>query len=99
MTDDSCLDHAQVLGALLVCPGRGALLGRLAWALGRGIGGYLLQQAQWVLQARPAPLDTPSMHETGLSTVTSTCIPGTDPAWPGMQQCCSGLSFHATLSL
>lgn len=40
----------QVLAALLVCPNKGGLLGRLAWALGRGIGEYLLQQAQWVLQ-------------------------------------------------
>ena len=40
----------QVLAALSVCPDKGGLLGRLAWALGRGIGEYLLQQAQWVLQ-------------------------------------------------
>ena len=41
---------SQVLAALLVCPDKGGVLGRLAWALGRGIGEYLLQQAQWVLQ-------------------------------------------------
>ena len=42
----------QVLATLLVCPEKGGVLGRLAWALGRGIGEYLLQQAQWVLQVR-----------------------------------------------
>ena len=45
----------QVLAALLARPGEAALLGRLAWALGRGVGEYLLQQAQWALQARGAP--------------------------------------------
>ena len=31
-------------------PHRGAALGRLAWALGRGVGEYLLQQLGWTLQ-------------------------------------------------
>lgn len=40
----------QVLATLLEKPEKGALLARLVWALGRGIGEYLLQQADWLLQ-------------------------------------------------
>ena len=51
--------QVQVLAALLARPGKAALYGRLAWALGRGVGEYLLQQAQWVLQVE-GPQDTTS---------------------------------------
>ncbi len=40
----------QVLAMLLTRPRAAAAHSRLAWALGRGIGEYLLQQADWALQ-------------------------------------------------
>ena len=40
----------QVLAQLLVQPGSAAALARLTWALGPGLGEYLLQQVGWVLQ-------------------------------------------------
>jgi hypothetical protein len=42
--------NVQVLAQLLVKPGAAALYSRITWALGRGVGEYLLQQADWMLQ-------------------------------------------------
>jgi len=50
----------QVLAELLVNPEGAAGLARLTWALGRGLGEYLLQQTDWVLQ----DMDTLMGHHT-----------------------------------
>ena len=47
---------AQVLAMLLTHPEAAAAHSRLAKALGRGVGEYLLQQVDWALQVRPPPL-------------------------------------------
>ena len=43
------LEGAQVLLEVAERPGSAAALARLAWALGRGVGEYLLQQLSWTL--------------------------------------------------
>lgn len=50
---DACASAGQVLAVLLTQPCMAAAHSRLAWALGRGIGEYLLQQADWALQVPP----------------------------------------------
>ncbi|KAK9916244.1 hypothetical protein WJX75_000426 [Coccomyxa subellipsoidea] len=54
---------SQVLATLLKQPGKGALIARLTWALGRGIGEYLLQQTDWVLQDLSSLLGHMSLAE------------------------------------
>ena len=49
-----------MLAELLLNPKRAAGLARLTWALGRGLGEYLLQQTDWVLQ----DVDTLMGHNT-----------------------------------
>ena len=53
---DACASAGQVLAVLLTQPCMAAAHSRLAWALGRGIGEYLLQQVDWALQVPPPPL-------------------------------------------
>ncbi|BDA40350.1 probable mediator of RNA polymerase II transcription subunit 12 at N-terminal half [Coccomyxa sp. Obi] len=67
---------SQVLATLLEQPGKGALTARLTWALGRGIGEYLLQQADWLLQ------DTSSLlgHMSLADVLRKRCgVPRTEP--------------------
>ena len=54
--EESALQHPHMLVLLQVLwvaserPHAAASLGRLAWALGKGVGEYLLQQVGWALQ-------------------------------------------------
>ncbi|CAL8467360.1 g6897 [Coccomyxa elongata] len=67
---------SQVLATLLEKPEKGALLARLTWALGHGIGEYLLQQADWLLQDSSSLLGHMSLGDV----LRKRCgVPGTEP--------------------